>query len=71
MLSMRDLKEIFGVSHMTIYKWERIGLLTPTTHTDGGYRRYSIEDVEVARRKVAKVERYRKRFEGPGGGDAK
>jgi len=45
LLSIKNIKELYGISRITLINWEKKGLLNPI-RTPGGQRRYRKEDVE-------------------------
>ncbi len=45
MLTIRNIKELYGISRITLINWEKKGLLNPI-RTPGGQRRYRKEDIE-------------------------
>ena len=44
-LSMKDIKELYGISRMTLINWEKKGLIKPI-RTPGGQRRYIKKDID-------------------------
>ena len=48
-----EVGEIFGLSRSTLLYYDRIGLLSPSSRTEAGYRLYSDQDVEKLKRIVA------------------
>ncbi len=45
MLTIKNIKEAYGISRTTLINWEKKGLLSPI-RTPGGQRRYRKEDIE-------------------------
>lgn len=45
LLAIKDIKDLYGISRMTLINWERKGILHPI-RTPGGQRRYLKEDIE-------------------------
>nr|WP_231475449.1 IS607 family transposase [Persephonella sp. KM09-Lau-8] len=45
MLTIKNIKEVYGISRTTLINWEKKGLLSPI-RTPGGQRRYRREDIE-------------------------
>jgi predicted site-specific integrase-resolvase len=45
LLSVKECKEIYGLSRITLINYEKKGLLKPV-RTPGGVRRYRVEDIE-------------------------
>jgi len=45
LLSIKNIKELYGISRITLINWEKKGLLNPI-RTPGGQRRYRKEDIE-------------------------
>ena len=44
-LSMKDIKKLYGISRMTLINWEKKGLIKPI-RTPGGQRRYIKRDID-------------------------
>ncbi len=44
-MSVKDCKEIYGLSRITLINYEKKGLIKPV-RTPGGVRRYRVEDIE-------------------------
>ena len=44
--TINKIAQLAGVTLRTLRYYDKIGLLTPSTRTDAGYRLYSDEDVE-------------------------
>ena len=45
LFSIKQCKEIYGISRISLINYEKKGLITPL-RTPGGIRRYRVEDVE-------------------------
>jgi len=45
LLTIKNIKELYGISRITLINWEKKGLLSPI-RTPGGQRRYRKEDIE-------------------------
>ncbi|RUM60631.1 MAG: IS607 family transposase [Persephonella sp.] len=45
LLTIKNIKELYGISRITLINWEKKGLLNPI-RTPGGQRRYRKEDIE-------------------------
>jgi putative resolvase len=45
LLSVKECKEIYGLSRITLINYEKKGLIKPV-RTPGGVRRYRVEDIE-------------------------
>ncbi|WP_029523648.1 IS607 family transposase [Persephonella sp. KM09-Lau-8] len=45
LLTIKNIKEVYGISRTTLINWEKKGLLSPI-RTPGGQRRYRREDIE-------------------------
>ncbi|HBC91606.1 MAG TPA: MerR family transcriptional regulator, partial [Pelotomaculum sp.] len=44
--TVKQIAQLAGVTLRTLRYYDKIGLLTPSTRTEAGYRIYSLEDVE-------------------------
>ena len=74
MITVSKLAEKFGLSRTTLLYYDRIGLLSPSTRSSGGYRLYGEHEVERLRMicsyrdaglKLAEIKRLLKRPEAP------
>jgi DNA-binding transcriptional MerR regulator len=45
LLTIKECKEIYGLSRGSLLNYEKQGLITPA-RTPGGVRRYRVEDIE-------------------------
>lgn len=46
LLRPKDIRQLFGLSHVTLWQWEKEGKIKPVK-TPGGHRRYRLSDVEA------------------------
>ncbi len=57
MLRISHLSKILGIPEWTLRKMEKQGLLK-STRTEGGHRRYSIEECERLKRELKKLRKW-------------
>ena len=55
MMTVNEVSKITGLSVRTLHHYDKIGLLTPTSHSDAGYRLYD----EAALEKLMQIMLFR------------
>ena len=55
LITIRQIAKLSGASVTTLYNWDETGKLVPVLRTPGGWRYYTMEQVEVAKQLVQNI----------------